>query len=97
MFVNASASWDDNNYTHVEHYWRGLVQLYADGHIERFKRSGYLTAYLDGREHKDYNKEIYDIIKSDPSPIMIKAEHATYTSSIVAFEKRSNNCVCRRV
>lgn len=91
MFVNASASWDDNYYTHVSNTIGVSVQLYADGHIESdFKRSGYLTAYLpkDGEEYKDYNKEIYDIIKSGdvPSPIMIKAEHATYTSSIVAFE-----------
>lgn len=91
MFVSASASWDDNYYTHVSNTIGVSVQLYADGHIESdFKRSGYLTAYLpkDGEEYKDYNKEIYDIIKSGdvPSPIMIKAEHATYTSSIVAFE-----------
>jgi hypothetical protein len=91
MFVVASASWDDNYYTHVSNTIGFSVQLDADGHIEsEFKRSGYLTAYLpkDGEEYKDYNKEIYDIIKSGdvPSPIMIKAEHATYTSSIVAFE-----------
>lgn len=95
MFVSASASWNDNYYTLVSNTISVSAQLYADGSIWcDFKRSGYLTAYLpkDGDElsntHKDYNKEIYDIIKSGdvPSPIMIKTEHATYTSSIVAFE-----------
>ena len=102
MFVSASASWDDNYYTIVSNTIGVSVQLYADGSIWcDFKRSGYLAAYLpkDGEElsdvYKDYNKEIYDIITSGdvPSPIMIKAEHATYTSSIVAFENEEARIV----
>lgn len=92
--LSLSFLYDDNYYSTVANIVGAWVYVSADGHIKaKDKRSGQLIAYMpsEGKElgegYKDYNKEIYDIIKSGavPSPIMIKYDDATYTSAAVRF------------
>ena len=94
--IQASYVYDDNWNPSVPNLRGGLVKIYDDGTTElEFKRSMTPVVFLpdEGEEldefEKSNNYEVYDIISKGrlASPVTIKAEVATYTSSLVVFDK----------